>query len=295
MAKPMPTLPPEGEKIIEFMPITWPRRSKVGPPELPRLMGASIWMKLVYCWLLDVAAERGDDARGHRVGEAEGIAHRHHPVADAQLLVVAEFHGRQRLVAGDLEQRDVGGRIGADQLGGEAAAVGQLDGDLLAGVHHMIVGDDKAGLVDDEAGTGADRLVRLLRMLAWLNWLKKSRNGAGIFSCCSSLSPSVVMVSEVMVTTAGLTRSTRSAKLKGEVFSSMRGVRAALSLAASWTGAVVGDLRWRGPAAAARRRPGRPPRWRRRCPCARRRGAGGLGRREKIAGCWDCRSASGAP
>ena len=50
MAKPMPTLPPEGEKIIEFMPITWPRRSKVGPPELPRLMGASIWMKLVYCW-----------------------------------------------------------------------------------------------------------------------------------------------------------------------------------------------------------------------------------------------------
>ena len=51
MAKPMPTLPPVGEKIIEFMPITWPRRSKVGPPELPRLMGASIWMKLVYCWL----------------------------------------------------------------------------------------------------------------------------------------------------------------------------------------------------------------------------------------------------
>ena len=45
MAKPMPTLPPEGEKIIEFMPTTWPRRSKVGPPELPRLIGASIWMK----------------------------------------------------------------------------------------------------------------------------------------------------------------------------------------------------------------------------------------------------------
>src|ERR1700748_399297 len=51
MAKPMPTLPPEGEKIIEFMPITWPRRSKVGPPEVPRLMGASIWMKVVYCWV----------------------------------------------------------------------------------------------------------------------------------------------------------------------------------------------------------------------------------------------------
>ena len=39
------TEPPEGEKIIEFIPTTWPRRSKVGPPELPRLIGASIWMK----------------------------------------------------------------------------------------------------------------------------------------------------------------------------------------------------------------------------------------------------------
>ena len=48
MAKPMPTLPPDGEKIIEFMPMTWPRMSKVGPPELPRLIGASIWMKSVY-------------------------------------------------------------------------------------------------------------------------------------------------------------------------------------------------------------------------------------------------------
>ena len=46
--------------------------------------------------------------------------------------VVAEFDGRQRLVALDLEQRDVGSGIGADQLGVEAAPVGQLDGDLLA-------------------------------------------------------------------------------------------------------------------------------------------------------------------
>ena len=44
------------------------------------------------------------------------------------------------------------------------------------------------------------------------------------------------MVSDVMVTTAGLTRSTRSAKLKGEEFSSMRGVAWLVSLAAIWTG-----------------------------------------------------------
>ena len=45
MAKPMPTLPPEGEKIAVLTPITSPFRLKVGPPELPRLIGASIWMK----------------------------------------------------------------------------------------------------------------------------------------------------------------------------------------------------------------------------------------------------------
>ena len=56
--------------------------------------------------------------------------------------VVAELDGGQRLVDFDLEQRDVGGGIGADQLGGEAAPVRQLDGDLLAGVDHMVVGDD---------------------------------------------------------------------------------------------------------------------------------------------------------
>ena len=46
MAKPMPTEPPEGEKIAVLMPTTSPSRLKAGPPELPRLMAASICMKL---------------------------------------------------------------------------------------------------------------------------------------------------------------------------------------------------------------------------------------------------------
>ena len=45
MSKPMPTEPPEGEKIAVLTPITLPFMSKAGPPELPLLMGASIWMK----------------------------------------------------------------------------------------------------------------------------------------------------------------------------------------------------------------------------------------------------------
>ena len=44
-AKPMPMLPPEGEKIAVLMPMTLPSTSNMGPPELPRLMAASVWMK----------------------------------------------------------------------------------------------------------------------------------------------------------------------------------------------------------------------------------------------------------
>ena len=45
MAKPMPTLPPVGLWIAVLTPITLPSRLKVGPPELPRLIGASICRK----------------------------------------------------------------------------------------------------------------------------------------------------------------------------------------------------------------------------------------------------------
>jgi hypothetical protein len=45
IAKPMPIDPPDGEKIAELMPITSPLRLNIGPPELPRLIAASVWMK----------------------------------------------------------------------------------------------------------------------------------------------------------------------------------------------------------------------------------------------------------
>ena len=44
-AKPMPTLPPEGPMIAELMPISSPLRLTSAPPELPGLIGASVWMK----------------------------------------------------------------------------------------------------------------------------------------------------------------------------------------------------------------------------------------------------------
>ena len=40
----MPTLAPVGEISAELMPMTLPFMSNIGPPELPMLMRASVWM-----------------------------------------------------------------------------------------------------------------------------------------------------------------------------------------------------------------------------------------------------------
>ena len=42
--KPMPIEPPVGEMIAVLMPMTSPSMLNSGPPELPRLMAASVWM-----------------------------------------------------------------------------------------------------------------------------------------------------------------------------------------------------------------------------------------------------------
>jgi hypothetical protein len=43
-AKPIPTEPPVGDRMAVLMPITSPFMLNNGPPELPLLMDASVWM-----------------------------------------------------------------------------------------------------------------------------------------------------------------------------------------------------------------------------------------------------------
>ena len=49
-AKPRPSLPPPEEAICSLMPMTLPDVSMSGPPELPWLMAASVWMPLGIVW-----------------------------------------------------------------------------------------------------------------------------------------------------------------------------------------------------------------------------------------------------
>ena len=45
MANPMPSDPPDEDAMALLMPIRWPLMSTRAPPELPGLIGASVWMK----------------------------------------------------------------------------------------------------------------------------------------------------------------------------------------------------------------------------------------------------------
>ena len=103
MAKPTPAEVPVLVKMAVFTPMRRPRESSSGPPELPGLIAASIWMPPAMvlparvpqhvsgapsagavrlhaaaerraCLALDDAAEARDGAGGERVVEAEGIA-----------------------------------------------------------------------------------------------------------------------------------------------------------------------------------------------------------------------------
>ena len=109
----------------------------------------------------DIAVARRDDAGRHRAAEAERIADRDHPFAEPQLVGIAELHRGQRLVRLELQHREIGLLVDADDVGLELAAVVHDDVDLVGIRDDVIVGHDDAGGIDDEAGAERVGLVRL--------------------------------------------------------------------------------------------------------------------------------------
>ena len=101
-AKPMPAEAPEGLRMEVFMPISRPLESSSGPPELPGLMAASVWMTP---WMgmpdqtLDLATEAADDAGGERVVEAERAADGEHLLAHREVVRAADHDRAQRRFA----------------------------------------------------------------------------------------------------------------------------------------------------------------------------------------------------
>ena len=166
MAKPMPTLPPPlpPVSICELMPITRPAASSSGPPELPGLIAASVWMHVVdleAVGRLDLPLQGRDDAGRQRALEAERVADRDRRVADLDAVRAAERErgqlARRRL---DLQHREVGRLVAPDDLRVDDVLVGELDGDLRRALDDVRVREDRAVAVDDEARAG--RLAALL-------------------------------------------------------------------------------------------------------------------------------------
>src|SRR5262249_33250026 len=115
---------------------------------------------------IDVAVARRDDAGGDAAAEAERVADGDNPFAQPQLVRIAEAHRLERLVRLDPQQGEVGLLIPADDLGLEPRAVVENDGDLVGFRDDVIVGDDDAGRIDDEAG--AERIDAARAALAGL-------------------------------------------------------------------------------------------------------------------------------
>ena len=101
----------------------------------------------------------GDDAGRDGLREAEGAADGEHPVAHLRAVGVAEFDGGEGGLGVDLDDGDIGFDVDANDGGGVAlhageavfGLAGELDVDLVGLVDDMVVGDDVAARVDDEA------------------------------------------------------------------------------------------------------------------------------------------------
>jgi hypothetical protein len=97
--------------------------------------------------------EVADDAGGDRLRQAERAAHGEHRLAQRERRRVAEGRGgeRRRAAAAQLDDREVGQRIGADEVGVELPAVGERRAHAACAAGHVVVRQDVSFGGDDEA------------------------------------------------------------------------------------------------------------------------------------------------
>ena len=160
-AKQMPCAP---LMIAVLMPITSADDDTSGPPELPGLSAASVWITSSMVRPLTERIERpsADTTPAVTVGfEAERIADRDHELAAAQALGIAERGVAQIARAIGPQQREIGVGIDAEHVGIGDKPFGVAQPDLFRRSDHMAVGQHQTIRRDDDAGTKPAALARV--------------------------------------------------------------------------------------------------------------------------------------
>ena len=162
-AKPMPSLPPDSLLICVLTPTTSPAALSSGPPELPWLMAASVWIELEMVKLFGEVISRFSALTMPLVSvpsSPKGL-----PSAttlsptDSDVRVAERERDQDVRGSVDLDDGEVGGRVRADDGRVVGRAVPEADRDRLGAVHDVVVRDDVALGVEDEAGALAAGLL----------------------------------------------------------------------------------------------------------------------------------------
>jgi hypothetical protein len=119
----------------------------------------------------DRATSRTDDACGHCVFQAKGLTHRQHPVTNFQLVAVAE-RGCGKVVGLNADDRHFRRRIGLHFASHEFAPVIQTHRDLAASGHHVVIRQNDARWVNDDARPRA-HARRLAHLFHFRNLLEE--------------------------------------------------------------------------------------------------------------------------
>ena len=166
IAKPMPTLPLPlpPVSIWELMPMTRPAASRSGPPELPGLIAASVWMtpsisKPFGAWIVRFVADTTPVVSVRSRPKGLPIAIVGSPTCTPRELPSASGSSSLGLAVTLRTARSVDSSrpriVAVDDV-----AVGELDGHLRRAGDDVGVREDRALAVDDEARAG--RLAALL-------------------------------------------------------------------------------------------------------------------------------------
>ena len=145
------------------MPTTSPSASSSGPPELPGLIEASVWIAAVDREVgerVDRAVGGRDDARPRATGSARTGCRSPRPPSPTSTSV-SEPSGsgcRSSPSGSTFEQGDVGEGIEADDVRRDLVAVGELNVDLVGLVQRPVRRAGRLG-VGDDVGVGEDLAV----------------------------------------------------------------------------------------------------------------------------------------